>query len=98
MGALALLLYDPALYGPGAPQVSFGAYETFRSLAIFCAGGLGLCGLMGAFQPPARRTKTADEPRVEADQDDGFTTSHATLDGEPDAFRINASPAASPLW
>jgi hypothetical protein len=93
MAALAVLLYDPAIYGPQAPQLSLGDYETFRSLMIFCVAGLALSGLMAAFQPPARRAKRA-ATSVEA----APKAVETPAEPERDAFRLDAAPTASPLW
>jgi hypothetical protein len=93
MAALAVFLYDPAVYGPDAPTVSLETYEAFRPLMIFCVAGLALCGLMAAFQPPARPARRAvaeveEEPRA----------TEAPAEPERDAFRLDPAPAATPLW
>ena len=97
MTALAVLLYDPTIYGPDAPSLALGDYETFRALLIFCVAGLALCGLMGAFQPPARSAKKAmPAPRVEDDA--ASQAAETRFEQQPDAFRLSASPSATPLW
>ena len=97
MSALAVLLYDPTVYGPDAPSLSLGDYETFRALLIFCVGALALSGLMGAFQPPARSAKkTEAAPRLEDEATP--QTAETTFEPEPEAFRLSASPSATPLW
>ena len=97
MAALAVLLYDPTLYGPEAPRLSLGDYETFRALLIFCVAGLALCGLMGAFQPPARSAKKT-EPAPHVEDEPAPQTAETTYDPEPDAFRLSTAPSAAPLW
>ena len=101
MAAVALLLHDPAIYGPDAPQISLGAYETFRALMVFCTAGLALCGLLAAFQPRGRsasRKAPAANPPPGVEADEPPPMAETQFEADPDAFRIKPSPAASPLW
>lgn len=88
MAALTVLIYDPAIIGPEAPDVMLGDYEVFRPAMIVAAALLSLSGFLALVQPPRKRRKAKEAletPEQHSDTSDGFS-----LGG--------GSPSASPLW
>jgi hypothetical protein len=112
--ALGVLINRPDLYGPSAPHLSLGLYETWRQIVGMVIGGVGLVILIAAIvrqgAPKKRKRDTTamtfDEPAPAHDHSpsahssDGDFTIHSSASSSAmdGPSSRGGSAVASPLW